>query len=338
MPKFSIEIEEILQRVEEVEAKDIEEALEKVEEKYSKDEIVLDYNDFKGYEIREYIDGVKEQKLEKDTIFDIKYGKAILLEGNNELALIKKLGVDYSPYVVVSGLAVNENKTYFEWNQGSYCKTLIEATEKFNELGGYEKKQNYIEYSRIIDENFENRLKEIFDNVKEYDELLEKSQNKWNEIQKLKPENMDAFDFQDLIQQIRLERKQNNEYIETQGEKYKYIFSCSLESTRDKFENQYILVKNPNKFDTQYEVDLKGDFCFNCCFEVVNPRLVKIINSVEELQDFCKQTGIIFPKERLTEKGLIFGACIDEGLLIDKELNVVGWLDNMEEMEEETEI
>ena len=30
MPKFSIEIEEILQRVEEVEAKDIEEALEKV--------------------------------------------------------------------------------------------------------------------------------------------------------------------------------------------------------------------------------------------------------------------------------------------------------------------
>lgn len=138
MQKFQIEIEEISQRVEEVEANDIEEALEKVEEKYSKDEIVLDYNDFKEYEIREYVDGVKEQKLEKDTIFDIKYGKAILLEGNNELAFIKKLGVDYRPYVVVSGLAVNKNNTHYEWNQGSYYETLIEATEKFYELGGYE--------------------------------------------------------------------------------------------------------------------------------------------------------------------------------------------------------
>ncbi len=149
MKKFSIEIEEILQRVEEVEAKDIEEALEKVEEQYSKDEIVLDYNDFKGYEIREYIDGVKEQKLEKDAIFDIKNGKAILLEGNNELALIKKLRVDYCPYVVVSGLAVNKNNTHFEWKQCLNFQTLTEANEKFEELGGYKKTQSDLVYSEV---------------------------------------------------------------------------------------------------------------------------------------------------------------------------------------------
>lgn len=54
MPKFKIEIEEILQRVEEIEAKNLKEALEKIEEKYNKEEIVLDSNDFKYSEIRKY--------------------------------------------------------------------------------------------------------------------------------------------------------------------------------------------------------------------------------------------------------------------------------------------
>ena len=145
MAKYRIEIEEILQRVEEVEASNLEEALDIIDEKYNNQEIVLDYEDFKGHEIREYIDGVKIQDLKKDEIFDIKYGNAILLEGDKNLALIKKLGIEDNSYAIVSGLAINKNKTYFEWNHGSYCQTLYEAIEIFEKLGGYKKMQNELE-------------------------------------------------------------------------------------------------------------------------------------------------------------------------------------------------
>lgn len=331
MQKFQIEIEEILQRVEEVEANDLEEALEKTEEKYDQEKIVLDYNDFKGYEIREYVDGVKDHKLEKDEIFDINYGKAILLEGNNKLALIKKIGVEDYPYVVVSGLTVNKNNTYFEWNQGSYFQTLIEATEKFAELGGYEKEQNVL-ISKVEEKTLENK---IFDSVKEYDEMLNKSQEKWEELQKLKPDDMDKLDFQNLIQQARLDRKLSKEYVKMQDEKYKYIVKCSLKTSRDKFENQYLLVKNTNEFDTELEVDITGGFAFNCDFEVINPKIVKVLNSLEELQEFCKQKDIDIPKDRLSKQGLIVGGSVKTGFLIDKDLNAVGWIEDIEKEERE---
>ena len=54
MPKFKVEIEEILQRVEEVEAKDVEEAIDLIDEKYDNQEIILDSEDIKGHQIREF--------------------------------------------------------------------------------------------------------------------------------------------------------------------------------------------------------------------------------------------------------------------------------------------
>lgn len=57
MSKFyNIEIEEILQRVVKVKADSLSEAIEKVEERYRDEEYVLNENDFKGVEFREYID------------------------------------------------------------------------------------------------------------------------------------------------------------------------------------------------------------------------------------------------------------------------------------------
>ena len=167
MPKFQVEIEEILQRVEEVEQNDIEEAIDIIDEKYDSQEIILDSEDFKGHEIREYVDGVRIQDLEKDAIFNIKYGKAILLEGNKNLALIKQLGVKDNPYVVTTGLTISKYKTYFEWNQGSHCQTLAEANEKFEELGGYDKIQNDLIYSELGKITLENNNIGKFDNVDE---------------------------------------------------------------------------------------------------------------------------------------------------------------------------
>lgn len=133
MPKFQIEIEEILQRIEDVDANDLGEALDIVSDKYENQEIVLDSEDFKGYEIREYRNEVNIQDLEKDNIFDIDYGRAILLEVDKELALIKKLNTKEYPYVVVTGLTVSKSKTYFEWNQGSYFQNFTEACKKYEE-------------------------------------------------------------------------------------------------------------------------------------------------------------------------------------------------------------
>lgn len=146
MPKFQVEIEEILQRVEEIEAKDLEEALEIVEEKYDKNEIELDYEDFKGHEVREYRPNVMEEDLVQNAIFNINCGRAILLEGNKDTALIKRLDVrdDISPYIIVNNLKVNKYQTGFEWDHGKYFESLAVASEE------YEKNKKQNEYNDLI--------------------------------------------------------------------------------------------------------------------------------------------------------------------------------------------
>lgn len=53
---YKIEIEELLQRVVEIEAENVNEAISKAKEKYRKEEYVLDENDFKGVGFSEYKD------------------------------------------------------------------------------------------------------------------------------------------------------------------------------------------------------------------------------------------------------------------------------------------
>lgn len=56
MKIYKIEIEEVLQKVVEVEADSVDEAIDKVHNAYRNEEYVLDYNDFKGVEFREFKD------------------------------------------------------------------------------------------------------------------------------------------------------------------------------------------------------------------------------------------------------------------------------------------
>lgn len=58
MAKFLIEIEERLQRIENVEAESLEKAINIVKENYNSEKIILDYGDFVGYKIREH-SGIK---------------------------------------------------------------------------------------------------------------------------------------------------------------------------------------------------------------------------------------------------------------------------------------
>lgn len=58
MKKFKIEIEEVLQRVVEVEAATKNEAIDIAKNLYKNEEIILDGADFKGVEFSEYQDEV----------------------------------------------------------------------------------------------------------------------------------------------------------------------------------------------------------------------------------------------------------------------------------------
>ncbi len=64
--KYQIEIEEILQKVVEIEANSLEDAIDIVQNKYSNQNIILDYEDYKGVEFREYKDEVLDKKKQKN--------------------------------------------------------------------------------------------------------------------------------------------------------------------------------------------------------------------------------------------------------------------------------
>lgn len=54
MAIFRVEVTEYLQRIIEVEADTVEEAVSKVEDDYAQEKIVLNYDDCKEFEIKEY--------------------------------------------------------------------------------------------------------------------------------------------------------------------------------------------------------------------------------------------------------------------------------------------
>lgn len=183
MKKFEIEIEEILQRVVTEEAETLEEALDKVYDKYHAQEIVLGGEDFKGEEIRAFGES-KEVELRKDCTFNINIGQAILLEGNEQLGIIKKLSnnEEMENYIVVSGLKYNSQKDYFEWNQGKYFKNILAAVEYYDQYQENKIEKDYIKtmgdlpnnvkigmYDMMIDEIFSiNNYSEAVYKLKDY--------------------------------------------------------------------------------------------------------------------------------------------------------------------------
>ena len=122
-------------------------------------------------------------------------------------------------------------------------------------------------------------------------------------------------------------------YSNKETEKYSYIFECTLEASSKLYEHQFLLVKDPNDLETNFEIDLTGGFDFNCAYRVINPKLVQIINSKEELEDFCQKHNIDIPKYCIREDGII--ASGPDGLLINNNLEAIDWLDNLELEKEE---
>ena len=63
---YQIEIEETLQKVVKIKADSLDEAIDIAQNRYSNQEYVLDYEDYKGVEYREYKDEVIKEKKHKE--------------------------------------------------------------------------------------------------------------------------------------------------------------------------------------------------------------------------------------------------------------------------------
>ncbi len=63
---YEIEIEETLRKVVRINANSLNEAINIAKEKYSNEEYILDYQDYKGTEFREYKDEIVKEKKVKN--------------------------------------------------------------------------------------------------------------------------------------------------------------------------------------------------------------------------------------------------------------------------------
>jgi len=107
-------------------------------------------------------------------------------------------------------------------------------------------------------------------------------------------------------------------------EKYNIIIKCTLVGRYDTYSNSYILLKDIEDLESEYNVDLKGDLCFNCDYNIENIKETIHINSLDELYKFCKQRQININKSYICKNGLLVGA--ERKYLINNDLTPHGWL------------
>lgn len=262
MPKFQIEIEEILQRVEDVEAQTLEEAIDIVDGKYDNQEIVLDSEDFKGHEIREYSSTVKIEQIKKDAIININYGQAILLEGNKDLALIKHIGKEFEPYVIVTNIKPHQKYgTYFEWDNGSYFNSIAEASKEYEKRFNINKHFNDIDFSKVGEKTLENNLISKFNSTdKMFNFLMDDEINKEDLVNMLSDEMKEEL----ILSYADTVRKEGREFFfgqdmcffeEEMNEKLLKIDSI-LQELKMTNVNPYEVIEILEQSETE-EIDLK---------------------------------------------------------------------------------
>lgn len=179
----------------------------------------------------------------------------------------------------------------------------------------------------------------IYETKGDYDKGEPFQLNVYSNLEEAKNELKQTINFNDYFSGNIINQQNGMEefsyYSDKERERYSYIFECALESSSKTYEHQFLLVKDPNDLETNFEIKSTGGFDFNCEYKVINPKLIKIINSKEELEDFCKKHNIDIPKYYIRQDGILLGGL--KGLLIDNNLETVDWLENLEEEEESHE-
>lgn len=129
-------------------------------------------------------------------------------------------------------------------------------------------------------------------------------------------------------------QKMNEKLKETNFKKqdYKYIIQCDLSSDETIYMNQYLLVESVN-VPSDYDVDLVGDCCFNCDFEILDPKIVAKVYSLKGVKKFCEINKIEINKNLDKEGNLIIGGSKDQ--IIANDMNRY---DRERELEKSNEI
>lgn len=125
-------------------------------------------------------------------------------------------------------------------------------------------------------------------------------------------------------------------YLSLEKDKYKYIILCNLQGNNKEFENQFLLVRELDTLNSNFEIDLTGGFYFNCDYKVQYAVLVKTISTMKELVDFCTERNIEIPKDVIRKNGFVVGG--KEGLFVDENLEAVGWIEELGKIEELEEL
>lgn len=110
----------------------------------------------------------------------------------------------------------------------------------------------------------------------------------------------------------------SSENTKIQMQDYKYIIKCDLDNHNHIYQNQYLLVED-YKIQSNLDVDLIGDCCFNCDFEILDPKLVAKVQSFDDVKKFCESNKIDITKNLDKEGNLIVGASKD--MIIASDLN-----------------
>ena len=122
-----------------------------------------------------------------------------------------------------------------------------------------------------------------------------------------KPEWMSLEDIDNYKQKMNEKLKETN----FKKQDYKYIIQCDLSSDEAIYINQFLLVENVN-VPSDYDVDLVGDCCFNCDFEILDPKIVAKVYSLEDVKKFCEINKIEINKNLDKEGNLIIGGSKDQ--------------------------
>ena len=272
----------------------------------------------------------------KDTF---KIGEKVNLIYKNDYNNVWKLSLSreeeqYAPFLfLVEGKKVGTNETWCR-RYKNIDQAILHIANCFNENANIKDNYNNLEEYILItkkkelDENIKKSNYMMLDRLrtdceyflgngngflgslyyKDIDKHIEEMKKLYKSFsEQEKPEWISLKDIDNYKQKMNEKLKETN----FKKQDYKYIIQCDLSSDETIYMNQYLLVENVN-VPSDYDVDLVGDCCFNCDFEILDPKIVAKVYSLEDVKKFCEINKIEINKNLDKEGNLIIGGSKDQ--------------------------
>lgn len=250
--------------------------------------------------------------------------------GNEWDLILKKEEEQYYPFIfAVEGKKIGTNEIWsrrYKSIEQAILHILNDFNENANIKNKYQDLDDYIlkkeqENTRKFDymmldrlrtdcgyflTNGNGNLKDLY--YKDIDKHIDEMKKIYNSFSKNeRPEWITLEEIETIKEAMKEKLKERN----FKRQDYKYIIQCDLSSTNSIYTNQYLLVEDVN-LPSDLDVDLIGNCCFNCDYEILAPKMVAKIYSLEEVKSFCKQNRIDIKNNIDKEGNLIIGGAKDQ--------------------------